>query len=52
MLGNEVVTLVNEIKKVGYYNIQFDGSHLASGVYFYQLNTEGFVSAKKLILLK
>ena len=59
ILGNEVATLVNEFKKPGFYEIQFDGSKLSSGVYFYRivihsdgLQTDNFISTKKLILLK
>jgi len=32
MLGREVTTLVNEVKKEGSYLVDFDGSNLASGV--------------------
>lgn len=52
MLGNEVITLVDEYKPAGRYEVVFDGSKLASGVYFYRLNTDKFTSTKKLILLK
>ncbi len=41
ILGEEVATLVNE-KPAGYYQIKFDASNLASGVYFYTLSTGGF----------
>jgi len=52
LLGREVTTLVNEEKPNGIYNVQFDGSSLASGVYYYQLKSGEFVSTKKLLLLK
>jgi len=60
VLGNEVMTLVNEEKTVGNYQVDFDVPGLPSGVYFYQLsavdhvsNTEqGFVETKKMILLQ
>jgi photosystem II stability/assembly factor-like uncharacterized protein len=42
VLGNEVAVLVNENKAPGYYNIQFDGSNLSSGVYYYRLESKGF----------
>ena len=37
ILGREVATLVNEQKEPGNYEVIFDGSNLASGVYFYRL---------------
>ena len=52
MLGREVATLVNEAKQPGTYTVQFDGSGLASGVYFYQLRAGNFVETKKLVLLR
>ena len=35
VLGREVSTLVNEVKEPGRYTVRFDGSKLASGVYYY-----------------
>ncbi len=52
VLGREVSVLVNEEKKAGSYNVNFDGSNLSSGIYFYTLITEKYVSTKKLVLLK
>ncbi|MBN1634588.1 MAG: T9SS type A sorting domain-containing protein [Ignavibacteria bacterium] len=52
MLGREVSTLINEMKDAGYYTVIFDASGLASGVYFYRLNTNGFSSVKRLVVLK
>ena len=52
VLGSEIATLVSEEKPVGNYEVEFDGSGLTSGVYFYQLKTEGFVETKKMILMK
>ncbi len=37
VLGREVETLMNQAQKVGRYGVNFDGSRLASGVYFYRL---------------
>jgi hypothetical protein len=50
--GREVATLLNEYKIAGTYEIQFNASNLASGVYFYRLNTGQFSAVKKLLLLK
>jgi len=52
ILGNEVVTLVNEEKPAGKYEVEFDASALTSGVYFYQLNAGEFVNTKKMMLVK
>lgn len=52
MLGNEIVTLVNEYKSPGYYSIQFDGSKFPSGIYIYRMEAGEYISSKKLILIK
>ena len=52
VLGNEVVTLLNEEKSPGNYEIEFTGKGLTSGIYFYKLQAENFISVKKMILLK
>jgi hypothetical protein len=52
VLGNEVATLVSENKPVGSYEIEFDGSELTSGVYFYRLQAGSFIETKKMILMK
>ncbi len=53
ILGSEVKTLVNEYKTKGRYEVNFDASNLASGVYLYQLQTQNEVKiTKKLSLLK
>ena len=52
MLGNEVVTLVNEYRNAGRYEVEFDASNLSSGIYFYKLQAGSFVQTKKMILLR
>ncbi|MGD8306828.1 MAG: T9SS type A sorting domain-containing protein [Ignavibacteria bacterium] len=52
IMGEEVATLLNEVKNVGNYDVQFDASRLASGVYLYSITSGNFVSTKKMILLK
>jgi hypothetical protein len=52
VLGNEIVTLVNEEKPAGTYEVEFYGAGLPSGIYFYQLNAGSFVAAKKMLMIK
>jgi hypothetical protein len=52
ILGDEVYTLDNSYRKAGYYEASFDASNLASGVYFYKLAAEGYVSTRKMLLIK
>jgi hypothetical protein len=51
-LGREVETLVKEKKNAGIYEVNFNASKYASGVYFYRLKTDEFNSTKKMILIK
>ncbi len=60
VLGKEIATLVNEYRNAGSYEINFDGSKLSSGVYYYQLRVgnpsagggQSFVETKKMFYLK
>ncbi len=52
VLGNEVVTLVNEKQDAGYKEIKFNANRYASGMYIYRLTAEKYVSIKKMLLLK
>jgi hypothetical protein len=52
ILGRQVATLVNEKLSPGTYEVEFDGSNYASGVYFYKLTTESFSNTKRMVLLK
>jgi len=52
LFGQEIATLENGYKPLGKYNIKFDASGLASGIYFYQIQVEDFSDMKKFILLK
>ncbi len=52
MLGQEVETLINGFRNAGTYNIQWNASHLASGIYIYRLQSDNFVEMKKMILMK
>lgn len=52
VLGNEIATLVNEYRSAGNYEIQFDASRLANGIYYYQLRAGDYLETKKMVLLK
>ena len=52
ILGREVAVLVNERREAGVYEVKFDGSNLASGVYFYRLTAGDFVSTKRMLVLR
>jgi len=51
-LGREVTTLMNEHKNPGTYEVKFDASQLASGIYFYSLQTERVTETKRMLLVK
>jgi photosystem II stability/assembly factor-like uncharacterized protein len=51
-LGQLVSTLVNENQEAGNHYVRFDGTGLASGVYFYQIQAGGFVHTKKFLILR
>jgi flagellar hook assembly protein FlgD len=54
--GREVLTLVNEQQKAGFYTVKFDATNLSSGTYFYKLmtnsNGNNSVITKKMIIIK
>jgi len=52
VLGNEIAILVNEEKAPGYYQVDYDASSLASGIYFYKLSAGSLSQVNKMILLK
>ncbi len=56
ILGRQVEVLVNEFKKTDVYEVNFNASKYASGVYFYQLSATGgagsYMETKKMILIK
>ena len=51
-LGQKVTELVNTNLEAGRYSYRWDAGDVASGIYFYELRTENFISIKKMILLK
>ncbi len=52
ILGKEIKTLINEEKTTGMYEVNFDASDLASGVYVYRIQVNDYVSVKKMMLVK
>lgn len=52
LTGNEIKTLINEELDRGKYSIALDANQLASGVYFYTMQTKSFKATKKLVLVK
>ncbi len=50
--GRETATLFNGRLSAGTYNYDFDASQLASGIYFYKLETNEFTQTKKMVLIK
>ena len=52
ILGSKVATLVDDFKNEGRYEVNFNASNLASGVYLYRLKVNDFVDVKKMLMLK
>jgi hypothetical protein len=52
LLGREVAVLVDERKAPGSYEVSFDGSNLASGVYIYRMTAGSFTAVKTMLLVK
>jgi hypothetical protein len=51
-LGEEVRTLVDEIKQAGNYEAEFNASELPSGIYIYRMQSGDYLSIKKMLLIK
>jgi hypothetical protein len=51
-IGQQVATIVTDSEDAGYHDVRFDGSSLASGVYFYRIQSGSFVQTKKLLILR
>jgi len=52
VLGREVATLVNEVKQPGSYTVEFGAGNLASGIYFYRLQTGSGAQIRKMVLVR
>lgn len=51
-LGKEVTTLINQSLNPGTYSVDFDGSNMASGIYFYTLESDNVMQVNKMVLVK
>ncbi len=51
-LGQEVRTLINDVRHAGEYEVVFDAAGLPSGVYMYKLSAGSFLDTKKMVLMK
>jgi hypothetical protein len=57
LLGQDVKTLINQSMVPGRYTVEWNGNDIlnndvASGVYFYELRGESFISRKKMLLIR
>lgn len=52
LVGRKILVLIDENQIAGTHAVNFDASALPSGIYFYRLNSRGFVVANKLVLVK
>jgi hypothetical protein len=52
VLGQRVMTLVNENRSAGWHTVSFNGAGLSSGVYVYRIQAGGIVQTRKMMLLK
>lgn len=52
ILGQKVMTLINENRSAGWHTVSFNGAGLSSGVYIYRIQAGGMVQTKKLMLVK
>jgi flagellar hook assembly protein FlgD len=52
LLGQKVATLVNERQNAGYYQVEWNASSFASGVYYYRIKAGNFLQTHKMVYLK
>jgi len=50
-LGAKIETITNQQYNQGIYKLQYDGSGLPAGIYYYKLGAEGFSETKRMIIL-
>jgi hypothetical protein len=52
ILGKEISTLINEYLSAGNYSVNFNGGNIPSGVYFYRLEANRYITTKKMLMIK
>ena len=52
LLGQKVASLINERQQAGHYNVEWNASGFASGIYYYRIEAGEFHDVKKMILLR
>jgi len=52
LTGKEIKTLVDDFRNAGKYEVYFDASNLASGIYYYRLTIGNKSKTKKMVLLR
>ena len=52
ILGQELKTLVNEVKEAGTHTFNLEARELNSGAYIYKLESGSFVQSRKMTLVK
>lgn len=52
LVGQKLQVLQNEFKEIGSYILEFDGSNLSSGLYFYRIESGSYSETKKMLLIK
>lgn len=52
ILGNEIAILENKVKSSGNYSVEFNGTNLPSGIYFYTLKAGEYSETKKMLLIQ
>jgi len=52
ILGKQVAVLLNDVVEAGDHSVEFDAAGLPSGIYMYQLQAEGIILTKKMLILK
>lgn len=52
VVGREIVTILNEQKEAGYYEVEWNANETSSGIYYYKIQAGAFTEIKKMLLIK